>query len=206
MEFIKSWKFMAIILAVLAVVSIAGVIYGVATHQEAGLMEGFEPWPQTPVRVCVSSYAIQPRAESADLENASYVVGVINRRVGLDLLSIVDPTAPHPGVRDCNIILTYGVPHEVVLDPPSRNRWTVVDEGGAAEFRDGYCMAATTNVFGEVQTLVVMHELGHCLGLAHDDFDPSIMRPVQRPTPDRTIPPWISDHDRELLRGIYGGT
>lgn len=217
MEFIKSWKFMAIIIGVLCVVSIAGVIYGVATHdqRDANLMEGFEPWPadQFPLRVCVHSYAIEPLVEHDDRENIRHVISEINDRLDFEAFTLVagrtpdEPfrsPEPHPGVRDCHVILTYGVPHESVADSTGRERWTVVDDGGAAEFRDGYCYASTTNVFGEIRTLVVMHELGHCLGLDHDDFETSIMRRSQSETPDRQFPPRITDHDRDLLRRTYG--
>jgi hypothetical protein len=201
MEFIKSWKFMAIIIGALAVVSLVGVIVGVVTHgdRDAGLMEGFEP-PGAPLRVCTASYAIQPRVEPEDDANARYVVGEINSRLGFEAIVVVDD-----GVMEsrCNVVLTYGTPHEVVEDSRTGARWTVVDDGGAAEFAHGLCYASVTNVIGEVRTLVVQHELGHCLGLDHDDFDSSIMRPSQSPTPERTFPPRITDHDRALLRATY---
>lgn len=214
MDFIRSWKFTAIIIGVLCVVGLAGVIYGVATHGErdADLMEGFEPWPPEtfPLRVCVHSYSsergeFRVSSNHEDMEHARYVTHEMNDRLDFEAFVIVeDIHAPRPeGVRDCNVILTYGVPHETVHDPRSDARWTVVDEGGAAEFAHGYCYVTTTNVFGEIRTLVVQHELGHCLGLAHDDFETSIMRRSQSETPDRAFPAHITDHDRDLLRRTY---
>jgi predicted Zn-dependent protease len=67
------------------------------------------------------------------------------------------------------------------------------------------CEVWTMNVVGpnDLEWLTTYHEMGHCLGLAHDDYEQSIMHPVQRPTADATIPPWISDYDRDLLRERY---
>ena len=62
----------------------------------------------------------------------------------------------------------------------------------------------TTNNTGTVDMLdlVLQHELGHCLGLAHDDYTESIMYGgagrALRVTSG--FPPHISDSDRELLR------
>ena len=67
------------------------------------------------------------------------------------------------------------------------------------------CDVRTLNVAGpdDVEDRVLYHEMGHCLGLAHDDYPLSIMYPKQRATADKTIPPWISDSDRVLLRELY---
>ena len=51
--------------------------------------------------------------------------------------------------------------------------------------------------------LVLYHEFGHCLGLAHDDYPKSIMYPTMTPIPDGIQPPWFSDYDRRLLRDLY---
>jgi len=62
---------------------------------------------------------------------------------------------------------------------------------------------ATHREAGELLNLTIHHELGHCLGLAHDDFEQSIMRREQSPTPWGQLPPWISDDDRALVRSLY---
>jgi hypothetical protein len=195
MEFIRSWKFMAIIVAVLAACAIAGVIYGVATHSEPGFMDTTPGWEREdfPLDVCVHSYGLDyletdgNPVRPEDLENAEYVIGVINSRLGFEAYNL-------SGGDACEVIVTYGVPAEPGWQDP----------GGTAEISPKYCTVDTSNVHGELLTLTVHHELGHCLGLAHDDYELSIMRPVQTETPDRTIPPWISDSDRALLRATYG--
>jgi predicted Zn-dependent protease len=45
------------------------------------------------------------------------------------------------------------------------------------------------------------HGLGHCLGLGHDDFALSIMRPLQ--VYDGKSMPWITDRDRSAIRNRY---
>lgn len=194
MEFIKSWKFMAVIIAVLTAVSIAGVIYGVATHEEPGFMAETPRWEREdfPIELCVHTYGMDyletdgnPVAP-AHVDNASYVVGLINTRLGFTAYEL-------SGGDACEAILTY--------DTPVEAGWQ--DPGGTAEISERYCTVDVSNVHGELQTLVVYHELGHCLGLAHDDFSTSIMRRVQVMTPRGAMPPWITDYDRGLLRAAY---
>jgi len=68
-----------------------------------------------------------------------------------------------------------------------------------------HCEVTTSNTgTEELLYLVSYHEIGcHCLGLAHDDFDSSICRPVQHPTPAGSFPPSLADSDRELLIKKY---
>lgn len=192
MEFIKSWKFMAIIFAVLCVVSIAGVIYGVTTHTEPGLMDTTPGWTPSdfPLEVCVYTYTSespQSAASAEDLGNAHHVFDTINDRLGFP--------AYRAHVRGgCDVMLVYGAPAEAGWQDP----------GGSAEISDHFCDVVISNVHGELQTLAVEHELGHCLGLDHDDWEGSIMRRTQSETPDRAFPPRITDSDRELLRELYG--
>lgn len=188
MEFVKSWKFMVIIVGVLTVVALSGVVYGVLSHTEPGFAETTPPWDREdmPLGLCVSTYASEGHTDPSDLDNTIDVIGTINARLGFDVYEISGD--------DCDVELIYGVPAEMGWQDP----------GGTATMFDTSCMAEISNVHGEVRDLVVYHELGHCLGLAHDDFESSIMRRVQRETPDGAFPPWISDWDRELLRVIYG--
>ena len=113
------------------------------------------------------------------------------------MLRMVAPT------DSADITVIMGAPAEVGTDEPGGD-YELRDTGGGVYER---CNVRTMNVSGgasNLEWLSIYHELGHCMGLTHDDFTLSIMYPEQRPTPDRTIPPWITDWDRELLRGKYG--
>lgn len=208
MEFIKSWKFMAIIVGVLCVVSLAGVIYGVATHEEPG----FDPSmtfiaddvahgrTRAPIDTCVSSYTSEdedgigtPTSEHLGMVRSAG--GIINQRVGFELLN-VGPINRVGDIRpvDCMIMVNVGVPQDVERD-----------EGGGWAYRchDSCCVDISNTGTSELASLVIQHELGHCLGLAHDDWEGSIMRRTQSETPDREFPPRITDSDRDLLREAY---
>jgi hypothetical protein len=181
----------AIVFGVLCVAAIAGVVYGVATHEEAGFADERPGWQRSdfPLMVCVNYYG-RPSEDQLDI---GLVLRNINYRLGWTAFAVAVPA--RGGVDTCPIFVTYGIPAD-----------DSTEEGGFAEFVPGErsCGIGIVNVYGELRSLVTMHELGHCLGLAHDDFDASIMRPIQRPTEDGQYPPRITDHDRQLLRETYG--
>lgn len=76
---------------------------------------------------------------------------------------------------------------------------------------DGMISSATVkvrqDVFAELnegenqQRNVMAHELGHCLGLAHDHIPISIMHPKLQ-----AIAPYVTDPDTVLLRRVYRPT
>lgn len=192
MNTIKHPMFMLGAFLLLFVVAAVLIAYGVLTHEEPGLMDEDKRWAQMPLGVSCDGYAGPPDGDCNLVEG---VVEDINRRLGYDALIF----AGEGYTPEAEIVVTLGVPAE-----PG---W--MDPGGDATLAysgNTYtrCDIRTSNTgTTEMLVLVLHHELGHCLGLAHDDFEQSIMRPVQTPTPDRTIPPWITDADRSLLRSIY---
>lgn len=183
--------------AVIAVLAIVGVAYGVLSHTETGYMPGgplfVDASVPRPAPVCVRSYALLPEDEGPtsspdDLAVANSVIGTINSRLGFGAFALA--------ASECRVTIMFGVPTE--------SGWQ--DPGGAAElnYQSRVCTISVANAMGELRYLVVQHELGHCLGLGHDDYESSIMRPAQRVTPTGELPPRISDSDRELLRRSYG--
>lgn len=190
MEFIKSWKFSVAALGVLTVCVIGLIIYGVSTHEEPGFMDVTPNWETTdfPLAVCVTSYNTAGEVVTdADLSLGRSVVATVNERLGFVAYRIGD--------LPCRVNILVGVPAE--------RGWQ--DPGGVAQIRHGSCGVSIANVTGELKFLSLYHELGHCLGLAHDEYQSSIMRPVQSVTPDGHMPPWISDSDRSLIRSTYLG-
>jgi len=187
MAFLKSWKFAVGVVIVLSVLAVAGVLYGVSTHTEAGLMQVTPEWvvDDFPLTVCPSSYVEPQEAAVLAVHNA---VGTTNTRLGFKAFEI-----------DCQ-----GTPAVTVLVGVSAERGQM-NEGGVADIRPRSCAVQTANTgTAELLDLVLQHELGHCLGLAHDDFESSIMRPRQSPTPDMAFPPSITDSDKALLVRLYG--
>jgi hypothetical protein len=192
MDFVRSWKFSMIVFAVLCVCGIAGVIVGVHLHEEPGLMEDAPRWDSMPLTVCVHPYEPGDAETAARCDTSTrYVAGLVNERLGFTAYVVeafyVD--------RTCEVDVTCGYPADEANEP-----------GGSALLTPGRCDVRIVNVHGELQTLAVHHELGHCLGLADEDgANPhSIMEDI-RETPPGTLPPWISDDDRAVLRALYGG-
>jgi hypothetical protein len=191
-EFLKSWKFTAIIVAVLAVCAIFGVIYGVATHEEAGLSNPEARWDHVPLTVYCEGYPTG--TEGCDAVTSA--MDTVNTRLGFPMLVATTDD-------EADIVVTARAPVDVE-DSTCGSAGECFELIGSSNVYH-HCEVRTMNVTGggDLEWLVSYHGFGHCLGLAHDDFEQSIMRPVQSETPDGRLPPWISDHDRELLRNLY---
>ncbi len=179
-------------LIVFSVLIVAGIAYGVLTHDEAGFRSD-KRWSAMPLRVACEGYV---PARSEDCSVVRSVIETINTRLGFQAY---DTSRPIDGSNH-DVAITIGVPAEL--------GW--MEPGGMYELRwigDYYavCDVRTANTgTREMLFLTLYHELGcHCLGLAHDGFKSSICRREQSPTPDMTHPPRITDHDRDILRELY---
>jgi hypothetical protein len=179
------------VIGVLAFTALCGVLVGVGVvlnaESEPTFLEDAIAWTpeDLPLAVCSHDLRVAGGApEEHSRRSLEHAVSVTNGRLGFEAFRLAD--------EPCEVAVTFGVPAE----PGMR------DPGGDASWRPGerVCHVAIVNVHGELQTLALRHELGHCLGLAHDDFERSIMFPTQRETEARALPPWISDVDRAALR------
>lgn len=155
---------------------------GVWVEEEAGFLDDHPGWESTPVHV-----------SGEDPEAMAAAIDAINEQLDCPML-VHDHTAP-------SIIVLFGVPHE-----PG---W--MDTAGDAEYgRDDtrssptYCRVRIGNTgTSDLTHMVLVHELLHCLGLAHDDFDASVMRERQRRDISLANQVRVTDHDRALLNERY---
>lgn len=162
---------------------------------EAGFMDVRPRYlaSEAPLGVCVEAYDGDAHA----LGVVAAAIHVTNTRLGFKAIGVGE---------DCAIAILTGAPAE--------RGW--LDPGGTATLytdrTSGLRCSITIANTGtdEMLSLVTQHEIGHCLGLAHDDFESSIMRTTQTPAvpmvPGRapSWPPRITDSDRSLIRAAFG--
>ncbi len=200
---IVSWVVGVLVL----IAAVVGLVYAITTHTEPGLMAttpGFGP-NDLPIRVCVAAYVPDPRASRDALQAVDQAVGTTNGRSGAQVFEV-----ELQGEQACPVTITVGAPTEHAAHQ---------DPGGDAQFTNGARECAVTMRNNGTTTMLdldLQHELGHCLGLAHDCWAGSIMCGDENndpsdgscctlaPSPDGTYPPRIDDSDRALLRSALG--
>lgn len=188
-----------VVFGLVLVGSIVGLVYGITTHTEPGMMETTPGFAQhdLPIRVCAGHYLGDPAHNVAARAVVVDAVVTINERLGVDVYAV--QVEPSPSTCDVAVIIDAPTDAQAHLDP-----------GGDAVFVNGgkHCDVTTRNTgTDEMEALVLQHELGHCLGLAHDCWAGSIMCGgaccTLSPTPDGSWPPRIDDSDRTLLRHTF---
>lgn len=197
----KKWTWSTWLMAggVAALFVVAGVlvVVGVVTHTEQGLTHPGNSWGHIPLTVTCQGYVA---AEDDACDAAENAAEVVNHRLGFGMLLWipVDTWADEEG-GDIHITMRAPTGDGICMHPGE-----CFELSGNGTTYDA-CTIHSMNASGggDLEWLTVYHGIGHCLGLAHDDFEQSIMRPVQRATQPRRLPPWITDFDRALLRGKY---
>lgn len=143
-------------------------------------------WPVTSIPLVVHSSSPEQQ------EQLSSVIADMNDQIGCEVMA-----NDNLAESQYNILVMANVPMTAGSgDHP----------GGATSFRRDTLrrQRAFVDIFAAphsgVGDKVLMHELGHALGLAHDSWHGSIMRPSQSGQVEIVR---ISDNDRRLLRELY---
>lgn len=186
----KSWL-MAIFMALVFVPALVVFILGIVTHEEAGFERPETSWDHVPLTVSCSSYT----GGVSGCGRVERAIDSINRRLGFDMLVFVE-------ANFSDIDVTLNAPIEVGAEERDASGGHFVLRRDMSSTYFTGCTITTMNVPNNVlHSLVIKHELGHCMGLAHDDFAQSIMFKRQREP--EGFHPWITDWDRRLLRDRY---
>lgn len=234
--------------ALMAVVAIGLIIWGVTHHREEGLLEvcweggvavpvgGIEgdadgscerpeelAWPQEQIPLTVAPVAATGESMGTDSPQVRVLdstIRDINAQVGFELLRLAcgDPDSADGRVH-------YGGAFESARDGKAvAGRGDGENGGGAKVVRNvarpagyvvhrrvGPVLRGDVYLRSDVESvdrtlyLVGRHELLHFVGLAHDDFESSVMFPMA--TDDSISEAMgtahITDFDRALLRSMY---
>ena len=200
---VRSYRVMVGIVIALSVVAGFFVLLGVLKHEEIGLLKAtwqgdrVVSYSQTegedilwtmdtlPLPVFVTRGSVDRRnALNVAIRNTNYQVGC----------QVFTQTE----VRDNARVL---VDLEATMPVGERHG----EGGGVTHFREDGEQKAELNLYGvptiDLMALTLEHELGHVLGLGHDDFEMSVMFPTI--TDESVGEMRMTDNDRKLLRSLY---
>jgi len=216
------WVVGVVVFLTIGVAAAVLIVYGVTTHDEPGLLricrigdravyvddlEGEEPatcadalelrWPREAVPLAVRVFHGEgengtPPAEELRVVEAA--VADFNSQVGFELFTL---DRGREGVVDVSLVL--GAAAELG-DPPGECRHRLRGDGRATA-----ATVVVRNVPDDATLFrVLLHELGHAAGLAHDDWTGSLMNRRTLSAEESELPAGrLTDSDRAELRELY---
>jgi hypothetical protein len=205
------WIVAVVLFCLVAVGAAVAIVVGVATHDETVRMKvcwineigwpverAKRPcnavevrWGRSPLKVSTGAWK-GTLVEPWQLEETRRAIEDVNTQVGKRILTFVG------GDLDSDVLVAWNVPREG--DDPDEGVVFYQDPNGA--LLPGSAMVRIYSTGHQpLAYRVLLHGLGHVVGLGHDDDNPrSIMSPVQ---PELSLvegPAWFTDVDVRELR------
>lgn len=216
--FTRPGYFIAILLFVVAaVLGVIGIIYGVSTHEEGGLLRVC--WNESNSAEYVVPFEGAPVGDCADPEDLVWPKNQVPLGVSiLDLREDGDGVEGKAAIVDINNQLGFTLFTQVKEGSSVSLTLGAPVEGGskklgtAHHYKSPEAMYAHATVYSATGSLrltflVAHHELLHVAGLAHDSFPDSAMYGMDHDDSlERMTPARITDHDKSLLRDLYSPT